>query len=416
MNKSFVLLFSIKTVKKLANGTVPIYLRITIDSTRAEIATKRYVIPEKWNHAAQKVIGNSEEARSLNAYLKTLEQQVYNAHRELMDDKLPLTAQSLKRILFGEVKISISLIEVFNQHNKQLTELSGKEYAPATVKRYETAFRHLKCFLKWKYEAEDYDIKLVDHAFITAFDFYLRSVRNCNNNSTFKYIKNFKKIIGICIANGWLTNNPFINYKIKIKEVERQVLTEEELEILLLKHYSNTRLETTRDIFIFCCYTGLAYIDVKKLQRSMICTGIDGEKWIFTHRQKSKEPSRVPLLPTAIDILEKYNGHPKCINENLALPVHSNQKMNAYLKEIADICDIPKDLTSHIARHTFATTVTLSNGVPIESVSKMLGHRNLRTTQHYAKILDRKVSDDMKELRGKLNSNKLKDLKKLKGK
>lgn len=415
MNKSFVLLFSIKTVKKLANGTVPIYLRITIDSTRAEIATKRYVAPEKWNHTAQKVIGNSEEARSLNAYLKTLEQQVYNAHRELMEDKVALTAQSLKKVLFGEVKESISLFEVFNQHNRQLRELSGKEYAPATVKRYDTALRHLKGFLKWKYDAEDCDIKGVDHAFISDFDFYFRSLRNCNNNSTFKYIKNFKKIIGICIANGWLTNNPFINYKIKIKEVEREVLNEDELEKLLLKNFSNSRLEITRDIFIFCCFTGLSYIDVKKVKRSMICTGIDEEKWIFTHRQKSKEPTRVPLLPTAIEILERYNDHPKCINKDIALPVNSNQKMNAYLKEIADLCGIPKDLTSHIARHTFATTVTLSNGVPIESVSKMLGHRNLRTTQHYAKILDRKVSDDMKNLKERLNANKQNNTKRQEG-
>ena len=335
--------------------------------------------------------------------------QVYSAHRELMEKDTPLTAQNLKKKLFGDGKEKISLIEVFNQHNSQLEELVNKEYASATVKRYATALRHLVNFLKWKYNTEDYNVKEIDHAFITSFDFYLRSVRECNNNSTFKYIKNLKKIIGICMSNGWLTTNPFKNYKIKIKEVQREVLSEEELARLSSKCFLNTRIESTRDVFLFCCFTGLSYTDVKKIRRSMICTGIDGEKWIFTNRQKSKEPSRVPLLPIAIAILRKYNDHPKCINEDLALPVCSNQKMNAYLKEIADLCNIQKDLTSHIARHTFATTVTLSNGVPIESVSKMLGHRNLRTTQHYAKILDRKVSEDMKCLKDKLNASKRAD-------
>lgn len=403
MNKSFVLNFNLKSSRVSANGTVPIYMRISMDGTRAEIATKRYIFPEKWNESGQKAIGNAEEARSLNAYLKSIEQQVYNAHKELMEDKIPLTANNLKRKLFGKSKEIISLIQVFKEHNAQVSALVDREYAPATLKRYETALRHVSNFLTWKYSKPDIDVSEIDHAFITSFDFYLRSVRNCNNNSTFKYIKNFKKIIGVCIANGWISSNPFLKYKIKIKEVERQVLTEEELQRLSSKHFTNIRLGNTRDVFLFCCYTGLSYIDVKKLQRSMVSTGIDGEKWIFTHRQKSKEPSRVPLLPLALEILEKYGDHPKCKNEGIALPVNSNQKMNAYLKEIADLCNIQKDLTSHIARHTFATTVTLGNGVPIESVSKMLGHRNLRTTQHYAKILDKKVSDDMKHLRNKFS-------------
>lgn len=157
-----------------------------------------------------------------------------------------------------------------------------------------------------------------------------------------------------------------------------------------------------RDIFLFSCFTGLAYADVAKLKRTEITIGIDGEKWIFTKRTKNDSPSRIPLLPICLEILDKYKEHPKCCNKGLLLPVLSNQKMNSYLKEIADVCGIPKELTFHIARHTFATTVTLSNGVPIESVSKMLGHKNLRTTQHYAKILDRKVSDDMKALRNRL--------------
>ena len=185
------------------------------------------------------------------------------------------------------------------------------------------------------------------------------------------------------------------------REVLRPYLTEGELQILASKKFMIPRVGQIRDIFLFCCYTGLAYVDVQKLTRSEISTGIDGEKWIFTHRQKTETASRIPLLQPALEILDRYKDHPYCVNKDRLLPVPCNQKMNAYLKEIADLCQISKKFTTHTARHTFATTVTLTNGVPIETVSKMLGHKNLKTTQHYAKILDRKVSEDMKSLREK---------------
>jgi site-specific recombinase XerD len=195
--------------------------------------------------------------------------------------------------------------------------------------------------------------------------------------------------------------------------VERVYLSEEEIENIINKDFKTDRLSLVRDIFLFSCFTGLAYIDVKNLTKSHISLGIDGEKWIFTHRQKTETASKIPILPITQMIIDKYEDHPECCNQNKLLPILSNQKMNAYLKEIAGVCEIEKDLTFHIARHTFATTVTLTNGVPIESVSKMLGHKNLRTTQHYAKVLDKKVSEDMMILRNKmLNSNKDKIIKK----
>lgn len=199
-----------------------------------------------------------------------------------------------------------------------------------------------------------------------------------------------------------LDKNPFVNYKAKVKEVERAYLVQEEIQAIVDKEFATERLNQVKDIFLYSCFTGLAYIDVKQLTRSNIGLGIDGGKWIFTNRQKTDTRSNISLLPIAEEILDKYKQHPQCLNEGKLLPVLSNQKMNSYLKEIADLCEINKELTFHIARHTFATTVTLTNGVPIESVSKMLGHKNLRTTQHYAKILDKKVSDDMKVLRTKI--------------
>jgi integrase len=218
-----------------------------------------------------------------------------------------------------------------------------------------------------------------------------------------KYIKNFGKIVRICLANGWITVNPILNYKAKVKNVDRVFLSAEELELLATKEFSIDRIAQVRDIFLFSCYTGLAYVDVKKLKASEVVNGVDGELWIYTKRQKTNIASRIPLLPPALRVIKKYKDHPKCVAEDRLLPVLSNQRMNAYLKEIADLCGINKDLTYHIARHTFATTVTLMNKVPIETVSKMLGHTSIKMTQHYAKILDFKISEDMAHLRKKFS-------------
>lgn len=403
MTKTFALSFQLKRTKKHASGNAPIYLRITIDSSRVEIATKRNVNPEIWNVDAQKALGNSDEARSVNKHVKTLEQKAYEIYREMLERKLPITAQSFKDRMNGidEVEPSRMLVTIFEEHNKQMEALIGKEYAPATAIRYQTTLKHVINFLKWKYKVSDIDIRRLDHEFVTSLEFYLRTVRNCNNNSAVKYIKNVKKIVHLCMANNWLDRNPFGKYKTKLKEVIRDFLSSEELEAIQNKAFVSDRLTQVRDVFLFSCFTGLAYADVNKLRRAEISSGIDNNKWIFTTRQKTDTASRIPLLPVPLNILARYEGHPECVNEGRLLPVLTNQKMNSYLKEIADVCGIQKELTFHIARHTFATTVTLANGVSIESVSKMLGHKNIRTTQHYAKILDRQVSKDMDMLREK---------------
>jgi site-specific recombinase XerD len=403
MNKTFNLLFFIKKSKIKANGTAPIYLRITIDGIPKEISSKRTIQPERWDNKLQKVSGSSDEVKSLNAYLKTLEQKVYDAHHTIMKDKATATASSLKSKLQGTEERARMLILIFQEHNDKVETLVGQEFAPGTLERYKTSLKHTIEFLQWKYSTSDINIKDIDHAFITEYEFFLRSVRKCANNTAVKYIKNFKKIIKICISNGWLDKDPFVNYKAKIREVEREFLSQEEIQTIYAKEFVTERLNQVKDIFVFACFTGLAYIDVKQLTVSNISMGIDGGKWIFTHRQKTETASRIPLLPIPEELIQKYAEHPQCINENKLLPVLSNQKMNSYLKEIADVCGIKKDLTFHIARHTFATTVTLTNGVPIESVSKMLGHKNIKTTQHYAKILDKKVSEDMKILKDKFN-------------
>jgi site-specific recombinase XerD len=401
MNTTFSLLFYLKKPKNQVVGPITIYARITINSQRTEFSTGLKCHPNQWNQLAGKPIGNNEDAKMLGRYLDTINRKVHEAHRYMIDHDELITAESLKNKYSGkEVKL-FSLIKVFDDHNSKMESLLGDEYAPGTLQRYQTSLMHTIAFLEWKYKVSDIDIRKVDHTFITEFEFYLRTERKCANNSAVKYIKNFGKIIRICLANGWIEKNPFVNYKSKIKEVERVFLTEEELTTITEKKFVSFRLTQVRDIFLFSCYTGLAYSDVLKLDRSQVVKGIDGDNWISTNRQKTDTRSSIPILPLAQEILDRYEDNPQCINKNKLLPILSNQKMNSYLKEITDVCHIGKEITFHTARHTFATTVTLSNGVPIETVSKMLGHKDLKITQHYAKIVDRKVSDDMKLLKQK---------------
>lgn len=401
MNTSVSILFYIKRAKVNNLGVCPIYTRVTVNTKRFEFSTNKSINPDKWSSEGSKVKGTSEEARTINSHLDYLKNQILQAEKKLIKKDISVSSENLKNELFGLTETKRMLVPIFQDHNNKIKELVGKEYAPGTLERYTTSLKHTIEFMQWKYNISDIDITKIDHAFITDYEFWLRSVRNCANNTAVKYLKNFNKIIKLCLANDWLDKNPFANYKSKVKEVERVYLTEDEIQSIIEKDFKTERLSLVRDIFLFSCFTGLAYIDVKNLTKSHISYGIDGEKWIFTHRQKTESASKIPILPVTQMIIDKYENHPQCHNESKLLPILSNQKMNAYLKEIAAICEIEKELTFHIARHTFATTVTLTNGVPIESVSKMLGHKNLRTTQHYAKVLDRKVSEDMKLLKDK---------------
>jgi site-specific recombinase XerD len=369
---------------------------------------QRHVQEAQWLPTACRMKGNGNEARQLNLYLDTLTGKVLKLERELVQDGKPITIDSFREKWLGLADKPRMLLELFQQHNDQIAALIqvGQDFAPGTLERYKTARDHTLSFLQWKYKINDIDIKRLDFEFASQFEFWLKTVRRCNHNTTMKYIGNLKKIINSCIKKGWLQKDPFLGFKMTKQEVYRVALTEEDLRVISARQFGSERLNHVKDIFLFCCFTGLAYADVKKLKRTEISRGIDGEYWIFTNRQKTDTRSRIPLLPQAIAIMEKYRDYPTCENSGLVLPVLSNQKMNAYLQEIGDLCEIGKHLTFHIARHTFATTVTLSNGVPIESVSMMLGHRNLKTTEHYAKVLDGKISHDMLLLKKKFGASR----------
>ncbi|PZF71272.1 site-specific integrase [Taibaiella soli] len=369
--------------------TVPIYLRITVSGKRAEMSLDRKVSRYLWIKSQGRIEAVNKVAKEINKYLNLIEGKVYEAYESLVRRGEVITALKVKNRLKGIDDEPKMLVGIFQKHNRRIAALVPVQYAAGTLERYKTSLSHTVEFVKWKYGSSDIDVKQIDPEFIADYDLYLRTVRKCSNNTTVKYLKNFRKIIRICLANGWIDSDPFVLYKAKIKTVYPVCLDEQELRAIIAKIFVIDRLNQVKDIFLFSCFTGLAYADVAKLTIENIVIGVDSQKWLSFVRTKTRSMVNVPLLQPALRIIDKYSGQAKL------LPVLSNQKMNGYLKEIADICGIKKRLTFHVARHTFATTVTLNNNVPIESVSKMLGHKSIATTEHYAKLMDTKVGRDM---------------------
>lgn len=272
--------FYAKRAKATTGGLIPIYLRVTIDGQRIEISTKRYVEAIKWVVAQGRMKGNSGEAHSVNTYLDILKDKVYDYQEELVHEGKPITAETMRNKLLGTEIKSRMLVPIFENHNKQVDTLVGDEFAPGTLERYKISLKHTVDFLQWKYNVSDKDIKKLDHAFVADYELYLRSVRKCTNNTAVKYIKNFGKIIRICIANGWLDKNPFVNFKSKVKEVERAFPVQEEIQAIADKEFSMGSLTQVKAIIQLNCFTGWGYIDVKQLARINIGLGIDSGKWI----------------------------------------------------------------------------------------------------------------------------------------
>ncbi len=406
MNNRFSILFYPKKKGKSKNGRISIYLRITVNGKRCEISINRKIDPTKWNSISGKLNGNSEEAYQLNKYINSISSKLYKIQETFVIEDKPFTALMIKNKFLNKEDTRKTILQIFTEHNNQIETLVGKSYSSGCYKRYVRTSNHLQCYIQKEYSVNDIFIQDIDLKFINGFEYYLKIKDIGNQNTITKYLTNLKKITRIAYANDWISKDPFFHWKAKWKIVERDFLSELDVQKMIKKEFNIPRLDLVKDIFVFSCFTGLAYVDVQKLSQNDIVVGIDGERWIKTKRKKTNTRSNIPILPTAEAILNKYTKHVDIIDSERVLPVLSNQKMNAYLKEIADLCGINKNLTFHLARHTFATTVTLTNGVPIESVSKMLGHKSLKTTQHYAKIIDRKVSDDMKVLRNKFQIKK----------
>ena len=388
-------MFYIRRDKTNKRGEAPVFMRLTINGERADASIKRFIEPHAWNSAKGKANEKCRGGKDLNLYLDAISANILRIQRDLELDKKEVSAQIiLNRYLGKEQSDRHTLMEVFRAHNEKCRALSGISLAPGTVIRYETSLRLTEAFLRTTYKKEDCYLDEITHQFVEDYDFYLRTVRRCCHNTTTKYLLNFKKIIRIALAKGWMKKDPFAQVHFHFEPVEREFLEKQELKVLLNKEITITRLSQVRDIFCFCCLTGLAFMDVQQLKPEHLVADIHGKIWIRKARQKTKNMCNIPLLDEAQKIIDRYKDHPYCQTHGVLLPVCSNQKMNSYLKELADICGIRKNLSTHCARHTFAT-LTLASGATIDNVAKMLGHANVNMTRRYAKVLDSSIMRDM---------------------
>ncbi len=391
-------LFIIKKSKLLKNGEAPICMRITVNKQIAEVAVKRSIPVDLWNQKKECSKGKDRVAIELNRYINTIRAKVLQIHRELEIDGKTITASVIRDCYYGRDKTERSLLNVYAEHNEKCRALIGKEYTKSTILKFDNAINRLREFIKCWYGKDDVSLDELDGQFIRDLDFWLKTDKNCKHNSALKHLKILKKVVRIALANEWLKKDPFYGIKFKPEEVNIEFLSREELDRLINRNFSVKRLEQVRDIFVFCCFTALAFADVHQLTQQHLIKDNNGALWIRKARQKTKQISNIPLLSIPQSIIRKYENHPECLHKGVLLPVMSNQKMNAYLKEIADLCGIKKRLTTHIARHTAATVVFLANKVSIENVSKILGHSNIKMTQHYAKILDSSIIRDMENV------------------
>lgn len=397
--------FYLRTNHVNCDGTCAIMVRISVNGERTAFSTKLSANPDKWDADTNHVTGKNKADKELNRTLDDMRASIRNHYYELERYDALVTAEKVRNAFLGITVRTESLMQLFKEYVDECRSLLGISRTKATVQKYDRCYRRVQEFLKSKYNLSDIPLVEIGHKFITDLECYLRTVSKCNENTTAKFLQTFKMIIIRARNNGYIKGDPFANYKIRLKRVDRGYLTEDELKILRETPIPSKRVAQVRDVFLFACYTGLAYIDLKLLRAENIRTSFDGNQWIMTHRHKTDTPVNVPILDIPMELIERYKGVSK---KGYILPILSNQKMNQYLKDVAKACGIEKNITFHMARHTFATTVTLSQGVPIESVSKMLGHTQIKTTQIYARITNEKISRDMAVLAEKMKGGQRK--------
>ena len=397
---SFRVLFFLKKTKLLKNGEASVCMRITVNGTRVENNIRKSIDPALWSQAKETARGKSRRACDLNTYIEEARIKLYQIFCELEQQNRPVTAHLLQELFFGQEKPEEvrTLLGTMQEHNDQCRALVGTDYALITVRRYESCRRYLAELIRQRYGKEDLPLAEVNGELVRAFAFYLKTEKGCQQNTVIRYMKCLKKITNLARANDWMAKDPFLGIRFHEKEVVREFLTMDELQTIYRKEFPLERLTLVRDVFIFAAFTGLAFIDVQQLAPEHIVRDNNGNLWIRKPRQKTKNMCNIPLLDIPQEILCKYADHPTCRKKGVLLPVPCNQKMNSYLKEIADICMIRKNLTTHCARHSYATSVCLANGVSLENVAKMLGHSNIKMTQHYARVLDSSILRDMMQV------------------
>ncbi len=392
--------------------TIPIYARIWIDSIPVDVSTKEVILEEQWSTTAGRVKTRTKNGKYINEILDDINSKIKTAYKQLKNEGRLITAQAIKLRYLGKDKAILTCKDLIGYHR----ENEFKKLAQGTIKNYGATEKYIDRFIKKEFKSDDVHLAQMDYTFIVKFENYLqtcpplRKSQPLNNNGIMKHLERLQKFTTLAFKHGWIKIDPFALYELKYEEFDCPFLEQSELDAMVTLYILEKSMCLVRDVFVFSCYTGLCYIEVKNLTKKSIVNGIDGEQWIMVRRQKSNTPVKLPLLDEAKEILEKYVDYPCAENNYSLLQVFSDQKVNQYLKKIAKLCKIDKNLTFHVARHTFATTIALLNDVPIETVSKLLGHTKLSTTQKYARVIEKKISKDMIQLKAKLKTNSRKSL------
>jgi site-specific recombinase XerD len=396
---TFKVLFFLKRDKQKSNGLIPLFCRITVDGQESRFGMKCDVNPKYWDVKTGKATGRTADASQINSLVATTHAAIYRIYREVQERDNYVTAEKIKNIFLGIEQKQQTLLELFDEHNREQALQIGLNVSKPTYAWYCTARKHIAHFLLYKYNLTDIAVKEIKRQFIIDFETFLIVHHHYSQNSVVTILKKFRHIIELALNREWIYKNPFSEYKLRWQKTDRGYLTQSEIESLIHCECEDSRLEQTRDVFIFCCFTGLAYTDIKHLTYGHIQSSVDGNLWLRGKRKKTDIEYNIPLLNIPKTILEKYRGFAE---NDLVLPVGCLPIYNRHLKELAKLCNINKTITSHLARHTFAT-LTLTKGVSIESVSKMLGHTNIQTTQIYAKITAKKISNEMNAFAEKIN-------------
>lgn len=400
MKSTYRILFFTRKTRLNKDGLVTIAIRITIDGESLEFNPKLFVNPEIWNPIGR-AEGKTKEAKEVNQALDRVRTNLRNHYDEIYEKCGYVTPDKLRDAYLGIDIQQNTLLSMYDKLVEQKRCLVGNTIRDTTLEKYLATRKRISDYLIYQYDKKDIPLREINYSFISNYEIYLKSVCACGHNSCTKHLRYLKKVSTDALKNRYIMTDPFDNYKLGYKPVDKEYLLESEVKKLLSKKFSIKRLEEVRDVFAFCCFTGVAYIDVANLTIDNIIEGENGEKWIRLYRQKSSVQANIPLLEIPQIILNKYNG----LENGKLLPMHSNQKMNAYLKEIADLCGIKKRLTTHCGRHTYAT-IMLTKGVSIESISKMLSYTNITTTQIYAKVLNQKVKIEVDRVRGEFDEMK----------
>jgi len=398
-----VINFLLRKNRESADNKFPVYVRFTLKNNRVELSTGIFVSKDHWDEIKQRIKGKISGASVSNERLDKIKTEIQDTYNQLRSSGEEFDATTIKNRLLNTEE-SKGVLFVFDYYLNSILAKLNKGYSMETYKHYKSSRKRLAEFISTQLKKTDIPIQSINYKFLDSLDIYIKKDFNNQQNTAWNYHKHLRRVLNLAVSMDYIDKNPYSKFKVGLDETHREILSMEELKRMEDKSIQIERLSVVRDIFIFACYTGLSFSDIAKLSRIHLQHGADGKEWIIIDRSKTNNRCRIPILPKAREILKRYEDYPKISNKDILLPVLTNQKMNSYLKELGDICDINKNITMHIARHTFATSVTLSNGVPIETVSKILGHTSLKTTQIYAKVLDKKISEDMDQLQAKLGN------------